>query len=310
MQDIIGDDEMELEDGRTAGNMSFQALWSTGQLNKKFYEGFKAESNGTYNTDWMFEKENRSLGTKLKAMYDTDVIKSRHEDMFKAKPSGTDSDGDDAIDQLNPFGNTDNERIEDGSAKGRYLTYGTRNERRKIFINIHQGKKGAGDTYNGALANYTWDGSNWKIKKVLVPIDGYEEGDTIDPTVLMQNEKIFSPNTTFEQNLFVEEKEKTFMEPIEVSSFDLTTVENVKPFYEKIQTAFKNKNEMAKGVDLRIERGSTSIKIFDTDGNKKVFKFNPYNAGTAAFIQSENGKKELQRLLTYVNSLLNVELPG
>ena len=310
MQDIIGDDEMELEDGRTAGNMSFQALWSTGQLNKKFYEGFKAESDGTYNTDWMFEKENRSLGTKLKAMYDTDVIKSRHEDMFKAKPSGTDSDGDDAIDQLNPFGNTDNERIEDGSAKGRYLTYGTRNERRKIFINIHQGKKGAGDTYNGALANYTWDGSNWKIKKVLVPIDGYEEGDTIDPTVLMQNEKIFSPNTTFEQNLFVEEKEKTFMEPIEVSSFDLTTVENVKPFYEKIQTAFKNKNEMAKGVDLRIERGSTSIKIFDTDGNKKVFKFNPYNAGTAAFIQSENGKKELQRLLTYVNSLLNVELPG
>ena len=88
MQDIIGDDEMELEDGRTAGNMSFQALWSTGQLDKKFYEGFKAESNGTYNTDWMFEKENRSLGTKLKAMYDTDVIESRHEDMFKAKDGG------------------------------------------------------------------------------------------------------------------------------------------------------------------------------------------------------------------------------
>jgi hypothetical protein len=76
---------MELEDGRTAGNMSFQALWSTGQLDKKFYEGFKAESGGTYNTDWMFEKENRSLGTKLKAMYDTDVIESRHKDMFKAK---------------------------------------------------------------------------------------------------------------------------------------------------------------------------------------------------------------------------------
>jgi len=311
MQDIIGDDEMELEDGRTAGNMSFQALWSTGQLDKKFYEGFKAESGGTYNTDWMFEKENRSLGTKLKAMYDTDVIESRHEDMFKAKKvDGGGGDDEEALDQLNPFAKGTDERIEDGSTNGRWISYKTRNERRQIFKNIYQGKKGAGNTFNGALANYIWDGNNWKIKDVLVPTYGYKKDDIIDPTLLMKNEKIFSPNTTFEQDLVVEEKEKTFMEPIEVSSFDLTTVKNVKPFYEKIQTAFKNKNEMAKGVDLRIERGSTSIKIFDTDGNKKVFKFNPYNAGTAAFIQSENGKKELQRLLTYVNSLLNVELPG
>lgn len=101
MQDIIGDDEMELEDGRTAGNMSFQALWSTGQLDKKFYEGFKAESDGTYNTDWMFEKENRSLGTKLKAMYDTDVIESRHEEMFIAKKGKIEENKEES---KNPYG--------------------------------------------------------------------------------------------------------------------------------------------------------------------------------------------------------------
>lgn len=95
--DIVGDENMIIGKDKSgnnilASNLSFESIWSKGGMDKKFYEGYKPNSDGTYDTKWMFEDQNSAEGIRLKSMYDVSVLKNRHESMYKA-PKGSGADG-------------------------------------------------------------------------------------------------------------------------------------------------------------------------------------------------------------------------
>ena len=84
-QDVTGD---------AYENLSFEAIWSGGKMDSKYYEGFDGFKNqdGTYNSDWMFNDENVKQATNLMAKYTTDVLKTRHNANYidpNARPTRT-----------------------------------------------------------------------------------------------------------------------------------------------------------------------------------------------------------------------------
>ena len=85
--DLTGDDDFLLKDGKTAGPLSFEAIWSSGGMDPKYYKGFTPEKGGTYNSDWMFDDNNVNQAIKLFSMYNTDVLNDRHTGNFVQKRS-------------------------------------------------------------------------------------------------------------------------------------------------------------------------------------------------------------------------------
>jgi hypothetical protein len=79
-QDLRGlDDEMVLADGVTvAGNMSFRQMFAQGLLDEKYYRGFEANQDGTYDTDWMMRNEEVDTLKDLMSEYYTDVLEDGH----------------------------------------------------------------------------------------------------------------------------------------------------------------------------------------------------------------------------------------
>ena len=84
---VVGDEKMIIgknDDGKPiyAGNLSFESIWSKGQLASDFYKGYKPNADGTYDTKWMFENTNSNEAIRLKSMYDANVFEQRHTDNF------------------------------------------------------------------------------------------------------------------------------------------------------------------------------------------------------------------------------------
>ena len=74
LSDVTGDNEYILPDGRKAGNLSFEYMWSQGLLDKKFYKEFKAKDG----SGWMFDKLNSGKLNDLMSEYYTDVAEYSH----------------------------------------------------------------------------------------------------------------------------------------------------------------------------------------------------------------------------------------
>ena len=73
-----------------AANLSFEAMWSSGQLNEKFYKGFKPmNEKGEYDSSWMFQNANVGQAATLLATYNTDVLQTRHTNNFIKKEDRT-----------------------------------------------------------------------------------------------------------------------------------------------------------------------------------------------------------------------------
>ena len=130
-------------------SLSFEEQFASGKLKKEhpeMYAGFTPtgkDKDGvdTYDTDWMFESKNADLLRNKVSDYFTKVVEDGHgqgrADNYKPDPvDNTGNDG--GINQLNPFGSTANDYVDDGSAKGKYLTGSTRNNKRRSVMNIKQ----------------------------------------------------------------------------------------------------------------------------------------------------------------------------
>ena len=114
--DLTGDDEYELPNGKIdpktgekqkSGNLSFEAMFGTGVLDEKFYQGFEKNKDNTYDVSWMYDNNNIDKLNDLIAEYYTDVNKARWDQgNANYKPKGT-NNGEDIKYQI---------------AKGVYLT--------------------------------------------------------------------------------------------------------------------------------------------------------------------------------------------
>ena len=211
-------------------------------------------------------------------------------------PGSTDS----VINQRRPFGTTDNKSIfVDG--KEFYKTFGERSNERETVMDVVQGK--GGNRFAGAYGDYTWNPEKniWTI--------GDEEISTYD---LMTNEGIYKSGADFENNLFQQEKQKSFAQQLAVSDFsDMTN--NANDVFNAINTAFKNKNAMTTGQDLKIERGglgNNTITLTGPNGSEKKFAFNT----TGGFMldsrnkgRRDQGQLVLEDLIKTVNSFLGFD---
>ena len=74
-QDVTGD---------AYENLSFENIWANGKMDPSYYQGYEAfkKSDGTYQTDWMFDDNNTRQASNLMARYTTDVLQNRHDDNF------------------------------------------------------------------------------------------------------------------------------------------------------------------------------------------------------------------------------------
>jgi len=74
-QDVTGD---------AYENLSFENIWANGKMDPSYYQGYEAFKNtdGTYQTDWMFDDNNTRQASNLMARYTTDVLQNRHDDNF------------------------------------------------------------------------------------------------------------------------------------------------------------------------------------------------------------------------------------
>ena len=95
---VVGDEKMIIGKNNKgepvyAGNLSFESIWSKGQLESDFYKGYEAfkkvevdpetgKKIVTYDTKWMFENTNSNEAIRLKSMYDANVFEQRHNDNF------------------------------------------------------------------------------------------------------------------------------------------------------------------------------------------------------------------------------------
>lgn len=91
---IVGDEKMiigknDKDEPIYAGNLSFESIWSKGQLPADFYKGYKPNADGTYDTKWMFKNTNSDEAIRLKSMYDANVIEQRHTDTFVSQTPRT-----------------------------------------------------------------------------------------------------------------------------------------------------------------------------------------------------------------------------
>lgn len=217
---------------------------------------------------------------------------------FKAlKNTGTDSGG---LNQLNPFGSSAADYVDDGSAKGVYQPFGTRNNKRRTIMNIVQNKPGAGEKFVGVLGDYIWNGKMWS--------KGEELFSTID---MMKDEKTYYAGGDFENNLT---KKQIEVKPLELSEFG--DAPNAKEVFSKIKTAYENKNKAIE--EMTGVRGSGALKVREfrgviyvmVDGKEKKFKL-----GDSSFFMgtSKNEKKRMEylttieKLLNTVNSSLDTE---
>jgi len=74
-QDVTGD---------AYENLSFENIWANGKMDPSYYQGYEAFKNtdGTYQTDWMFDDNNTRQASNLMARYTTDVLQNRHKDNY------------------------------------------------------------------------------------------------------------------------------------------------------------------------------------------------------------------------------------
>ena len=212
----------------------------------------------------------------------------------------TEETSDEGFDQLNPFASTANTNLfVDG--KRFYKTFQTRNDERRNIINIVNGK--GGSRFVGAYGDYTWNPQEniWKI--------GDQELSTEQ---VMKDEGIFYSGANFENSLFEQQKQESFTKQLAISDFsDMTG--GVTDVFNAINTAFKNKNAMTAGQDLKIERGGlgdNTITLTGPDGNKRKFKFNT----TGGFMldsrdsrKKDKGQLVLEDLIKTVNSFLDFD---
>lgn len=77
---VIGQDDNG--EDIVAENKSFEAMWSSGKMNSKFYKDFKPNKKGEYDSSWMFDDSNSSKAAELLSMYNADVLETRHTDNF------------------------------------------------------------------------------------------------------------------------------------------------------------------------------------------------------------------------------------
>jgi len=239
-----------------AANLSFEAMWSSGQLNEKFYKGFKPmNKEGEYDSSWMFQDANSGKAARLLATYNTDVLQTRHENNFVDKNNNNENKDID----LNPFGKGGNSRIVDATGKSISIANPERNNRRRSVMNIVNEKPGAGSRFVGTLGDYEWD------KEAGLWRSGEETYETID---LMKDERLYFAGGEFESGLGIsskdqEKQEKETLTPIQKLQRTFTKQEEQgKLDLEKILPAnysFQEKGADAFGID--------AVEIFDEEMN-------------------------------------------
>tara|TARA_R100001377_G_scaffold79359_1_gene57599 strand:- start:2341 stop:4491 length:2151 start_codon:yes stop_codon:yes gene_type:complete len=202
------------------------------------------------------------------------------------------------VNQLNPFGSTDNDYVDDGSTKGKYLTGSTRNNKRRSVMNMVQNKPNAGTKYPGILGDYIWNGETWDIGE-----------KSISTTEMMKDEKIFFPDGNFENNLTRKQVET---KTLELSS--LGNAKNVGEVFSAIKSTYNDKNNAIKKSTgsiggLSVRKSGQSIYIM-VDGVEKEFSLG--SAGGFGGTSVNERKRisyltNLESLLNAVNSSLNPE---
>ena len=171
-------------------------------------------------------------------------------------------------------------------------------DRQKVIDIVLNNK---GDRFKGVYGDYIWnpEKNNWTI--------GDEEKSTYD---LMTDEELFAPGQTFENSLFEQKKKESFAQQLAVSDFsDMTN--NSNDVFNAINTAFKNKNAMTTGQDLKIERGrNNKITLTGPDGSEKTFRLNNpggFMLGSRNESIRKDGQLVLEDLIKTVNSFLGFD---
>lgn len=215
---------------------------------------------------------------------------------FLKAQDGSDIGG--KVNQLNPFGSSEADYVDDGSTKGKHQPFGTRNNKRRTIMNIVQNKPGAGEKFVGVLGDYIWNGETWDLGE-----------KSISTTEMMKDEKAYFAGGDFENNLTRKQVET---KPLELSS--LGNAKNVGEVFSAIKSTYNNKNNAIKKSTgsiggLSARKSGQSIYIM-VDGVEKEFSLG--SAGGFGGTSVNEGKRisyltNLEALLNAVNSSLNPE---
>ena len=223
--------------------------------------------------------------------------------MLNAKEKAKEIEKNKGFSQLNPFGSTANDRIDDGSAEGVYITFGTRNDRRRDIMSIVQGKPGSGNKFVGALGNYFWDNKNKKWKS------GDKFYNTLD---LMKDEKLYYSGGNFEKGL-VQEVVKT--DPPKVEDFKDATGRkgSAADIANIIQNVYNIRNKQIQELTgspggLKVTSRGKNVVILTIDGQDKEYRFGDaggFFGGSSYQDDKDALNSALKELLKDVNYLLN-----
>jgi len=304
-------------------SLSFEEQFASGELKEKhpeMYAGFTAKTNGTYDTDWMFESKNADLLRNKVSNYFTKVIEDGHgqgrTDNYKPDPveiKGTKT-------TTNPYGIP-----KDGLKLGDPMPNGYQIEVRQDLVTGYINDIKAGGDFKFLQNDYSYVDGNWYENYGTKPNENGQSGEfKYDSTQAMTDDvfqtggkyfdgletKIQIDPTTGES--FNETAEKSKVNPLELSA--LGNAKSTRDVFEKIQAAYKTKNEAIKtatgsigGLSARKSGQSIYITI---DGIEKEFSLG--SAGGFGGTSVNPNKRtdyltNLEALLNAVNGSLNPE---
>ena len=165
---LIGDDKFVIgyeDENKTkpiqAGTMTFERIWGMGKMDPKYYKGFEAEENGTYDTKWMFDDVNAPEGVRLLSMYNTDVLKDLHEENYVEKT-------------LNTPGRTSKNWLKDKTGiyvggGNRYIGYNTI---KRMYDSLNESKSGKDTKFMLANSIFKYDKKTKKWYSESLPDSG------------------------------------------------------------------------------------------------------------------------------------------
>lgn len=267
---------------------------------KSVSDPFIVDELKTRNTNYVLPGANKSIGEAFMDYYKTELAKETTFGKGYVPPRQEDEETTKPIFDPNSFA-TFPDAVVDGKTikitkKGTVL----QRDRQKVIDIVLNNK---GDRFKGVYGDYIWNAekNNWTV--------GDEEISTYD---LMTDEELFAPGQTFENSLFEQKKKESFTEQLAVSDFSDMT-DNANDVFDAINTAFKNKNAMTTGQDLKVERGGlggNTITLTGPDGNKRKFAFNTYGGfmlDSKKKGSRDEGQLVLEDLIKTVNGFLGFD---
>ena len=246
---------------------------------KSVSDPFIVDELKTRNTNYVLPGANKSIGEAFMDYYKTELAKETTFGKGYVPPRQENEETTKPIFDPNSYAYFPdaivNGKTVQLSKKGTVL----QRDRQKVIDIVLNNK---GDRFKGVYGDYIWNAekNNWTV--------GDEEISTYN---LMTDEELFAPGQAFENSLFEQKKKESFTEQLAVSDFSDIT-DNANDVFDAINIAFKNKNAMTTGQDLKVERGiNNKIILTGPDGSEKTFRFN--NSG--GFMLGSRNKKTIQK---------------